>query len=224
MADETLNVKVDTDIGSIDSSLMVGWPLPLINFFVEFQQYTDSIATKSNEAASGAYTSQVSTESQADSISRVNKTVSDQGVLISKVSNLVSSNNRKITVLEDTSGEFEGRLNDVEIKAEQNRSDIEDIQLDYVSKAETSIQVIASPIDVATSYSVDGTKVVGAQVTGFTSPTGTEYKGAFNADKTYTVSATYTQSEILEIAADLKETRQALYAALSVMRSHGLTD
>lgn len=91
---------------------------------------------------------------------------------------------------------------------------IEDIQGDYVSKKETANQSIASQLSAA-SFAVNGVKVIGAKVTGFTPATGAALKGAFDADKSFDT----------DTAPDgLKETRQRLKAIEDALRSHGLID
>lgn len=82
------------------------------------------------------------------------------------------------------------------------------LQGDYVSKSAVASQTLASPLNVATSYSVGGTKVVGARNTGWTASTGTASKAGINGSTTYAVSATYTQSEIYaDEASKLQNTR-----------------
>lgn len=76
-------------------------------------------------------------------------------------------------------------------EAEGNISALQD---DYVSKTATATQSLASPLNVTTSYSVGGTKVIGARQTGWTAATGTALLGAFNANQSYTVGTTYTQA------------------------------
>lgn len=91
---------------------------------------------------------------------------------------------------------------------------IEDIQGDYVSKKETANQSITSQLSAA-SFAVNGVKVIGAKVTGFTPATGAALKGAFDADKSFDT----------DTAPDgLKETRQRLKAIEDALRSHGLID
>ncbi|EBU7629316.1 phage tail protein, partial [Salmonella enterica subsp. enterica serovar Virchow] len=69
-----------------------------------------------------------------------------------------------------------------------------------------------------------GTKVVGARQTGWTAATGTANKGVFNADLTFTVSDTYTQSEIQAIANALIAERRRTKALEDTLRAHGLID
>ncbi len=101
-------------------------------------------------------------------------------------------------------------------------SDIEFILGDYVSKSESGTQSLLSSLNVATSYSVDGTKVVGTRVTGFTAASGTGLKGAFAADNSYTIGTTYSQTQVQALANGLREARQRIKALEDAMRSHGL--
>lgn len=76
--------------------------------------------------------------------------------------------------------------------------------------------------NVTVSYKVAGLQVIGARQTGWTAATGTALLGAFNADQDFTVSATYTQTEIQAMATALTETRQRLKALEDMARTHGL--
>jgi hypothetical protein len=71
-------------------------------------------------------------------------------------------------------------------------------------------------------YYYNGIKVVGAQQTGWTAGTGTPLKSGFGADSTFTVSATYTQSEVQAIGTALVATKQRVLALEQAMRAHGL--
>lgn len=104
------------------------------------------------------------------------------------------------------------------------KSDIDEIKADYVSTSDKEIQSLLSPLSVTTSYSVNGEKVVGSRVTGFTAATGSALKGAFAADNDYTIGVTYSQSQIQLLAADLRTARQRIKALEDAMRSHGLID
>ncbi|EFD5453440.1 phage tail protein, partial [Escherichia coli] len=103
-------------------------------------------------------------------------------------------------------------------------SDVSDIKSDYVSKTVTESQSLASPLDVKTSYSVDGIQVVGARQTGWTAATGTPLLGSFNANQSYTVGTTYTQSEVAALATGLEQARQRILALETALRLHGLID
>lgn len=76
--------------------------------------------------------------------------------------------------------------------------------------------------NVTVSYKVAGLQVIGARQTGWTAATGTAFLGAFNANQAFTVSATYTQTEIQTMATALTETRQRLKALEDMARTHGL--
>lgn len=88
----------------------------------------------------------------------------------------------------------------------------------------TESQSLASPLDVKTSYSVDGIQVVGARNTGWTTATGTPLLGSFNANQSYTVGTTYTQSEVAALATGLQQARQRILALETALRLHGLID
>ncbi|MBJ3660264.1 phage tail protein, partial [Salmonella enterica subsp. enterica serovar Corvallis] len=101
-------------------------------------------------------------------------------------------------------------------------STISSLQADYVSKSATASQSLASPLNVTTSYSVGGTKVIGARQTGWTAATGEALLGTFIANQAYTVSATYTQSEVSAMANGLQQARQRIKALEDAIRTHGL--
>lgn len=74
------------------------------------------------------------------------------------------------------------------------------------------------------SYKILGVQVVAARDTGWSNATGTALKGAFNADKSFTIGAEYNQSQIQEVAAALTEARRVIKALKDVLAYHGLTD
>lgn len=81
---------------------------------------------------------------------------------------------------------------------------------------------VEGSVNVTVSYKVAGLQVIGARQAGWTAATGTAFLGAFNADQGFTVSATYTQTEIQAMATALTETRQRLKALEDMARTHGL--
>ncbi|WP_313109079.1 hypothetical protein [Atlantibacter sp.] len=93
---------------------------------------------------------------------------------------------------------------------------------DYVSKRETSLQSLSSPIDIKTAFSIDGTKVIGPRVTGWIAGSGPQLTGEFNASQTYAAGAAYSQAEINAIITGLVQARQRVMALEAAMRSHGL--
>jgi len=134
----------------------------------------------------------------------------------------ITSLSDRVGVAEQDIGKIQTDQSSLTDRVTQAETDIDNLQADAVSKKATEAQAISSPISVATSYSVNGTKVVGARVTGFTAATGTALKGAFNASTTFTVSATYTQAEVQALSNGLVAARQRIKALEDAMRSHGL--
>ncbi|EDX8204060.1 phage tail protein, partial [Salmonella enterica subsp. enterica serovar Paratyphi A] len=131
---------------------------------------------------------------------------------------------------EDISGikvkllEIENDVNGLKIKVQDIEGKVSEIIVDYVSLSRTGTQTLSSSLSVSGNYSVNGTKVVGARQTGWTAATGTANKGVFNADLTFTVSDTYTQSEIQAIANALIAERRRTKALEDTLRAHGLID
>ena len=85
-------------------------------------------------------------------------------------------------------------------------------------------QVLLSPLDVATSFSINGVKVLGPRQTGWTAGAGTPNKAAFNADLSLPVGAAYSQAEVQAIANALIADRQRTLALEQVLRTNGLID
>jgi hypothetical protein len=78
---------------------------------------------------------------------------------------------------------------------------------------------------VGGEYLVKGQKVVGQRDTGWRASTGKASKAGINGSITYTVGASYSQSQVLAIAKGLEELRQwavAMQTALGAVSGHGL--
>lgn len=116
----------------------------------------------------------------------------------------------------------EGNISSLTTRVSTAESTLATINGAYVSKTVTAPQTLASPINVATSYSVNGTQVVSTRKTGWTASTGNAYRGAFNANAIQSVSPTYSQTEVNGIMSLLLEARQRIKALEDDMRSHGL--
>lgn len=71
---------------------------------------------------------------------------------------------------------------------------------------------------------VGGTQVIGPRQTGWTAATGTPLLGSFNANQSYTIGTTHTQSEVAALATGLQQARQRILALETVLRLHGLID
>ncbi|MEM6162041.1 phage tail protein [Erwinia sp. P6884] len=134
----------------------------------------------------------------------------------------IIANGEEIGALNTRLESAEGAISSQEVRLSSAEGVITSLQGDYVSKSASESQSLSSAINIQTSLSVNGTKVVGARQTGFTAATGAANKGGFNADTSYSVSATYTQSQVQAIANDLRATRQRVKALEDALRAHGL--
>lgn len=209
-------------IGISTSSLPIG-----IN--PAYQQYilsqaTDftNVAWKANEAGQGAYDAQVKNEEQDVKITANTNAINLLEVRITTAEGKIVVLRSDVDYLLDEVIDIQADIVSILTDVGNLQASITDIQNDYVSKTVTTLQSLASPINVTTSYSVDGTKVIGPRQTGWTAGTGTALLGAFNASQTYTVSATYTQSEVSSMATGLQQARQRIKALEDALRAHGL--
>lgn len=236
-ADETLTEAVVVNaLGVVAASLPPGFT-PVYQRYV-LSQVIDftNVAKKANDAGQGAYDAQVKNDEQ-------DITLADHGERIGKAELMLTDHEERIIILR-----FDVDDHEIRITANTNAISLLDVRLttaegqivtlqsdvdylieevayisgDYVSKTAVLTQSLASPLDVTTSYSVGGVKVIGDRVTGFTPATGTALKGAFNADQEFPVSDPPTQAEIQDIANALVATRQRLKAMEDADRAHGL--
>ncbi|EAB6236800.1 phage tail protein, partial [Salmonella enterica subsp. enterica] len=169
-----------------------------------------AIAGKANEVGQGAYDAQVKND--------------EQDVILDKHEKRITKTEEDISGIKVKLLEIENDVNGLKIKVQDIDGKVSEIIVDYVSLSRTGTQTLASSLNVSGSYSVNGTKVVGARQTGWTAATGTANKGAFNADLTFAVSDTYTQSEIQAIANSLIAERRRTKALEDALRAHGLID
>lgn len=77
-------------------------------------------------------------------------------------------------------------------------------------------------VNVATSYNVAGTKVIGARETGWTAGTGTANKGAFATYAGQNVSVGYVEAEAQATDDAVKADSQRIKAIEDSLRTHGL--
>lgn len=226
MADPSLNNPVIIQATRLDASILPRNVFSRSYLLYVIAQGTDvgAIAGKANEAGQGAYDAQVKNDEQdvelADHEARIKQLridVDDHESRITALNVRVTTAEGEIATLQANVSALDGRVTTAE-------NNISALQADYVSKTDTTSQSLASPLNVTTSYSVGGKKVVGARQTGWTAATGTANKGAFNADLTFAVSDTYTQSEIQAIANSLIAERRRTKALEDALRAHGLID
>ncbi|HAM9319120.1 TPA: phage tail protein [Escherichia coli] len=212
MADSNLNEPVIIQATRLDTSILPRNIFSQSYLLYVIAQGTDvgNVANKANEAGQGAYDAQVRNDEQdvilvdhEERIRQLRIDVDDHEIRITANTNAIASLDVRLTT------------------AEGNISALQD---DYVSKTATATQSLASPLNVTTSYSVGGTKVIGARQTGWTAATGTALLGAFNANQSYTVGTTYTQSEVAALATGLQQARQRILALETALRLHGLID
>lgn len=88
----------------------------------------------------------------------------------------------------------------------------------------TGVVTLSLPtsISITTSYKIAGTKVVGAQETGWTAGTGTANKGTFATYAGQVCSAAYVQAEAQQTDDKLKAATQRIKALEDMARTHGL--
>lgn len=244
MADKGLNQPVIVQATRLDATVLpTGFSQAFSLYLIQQGLDFGSVAGKANDAGQGAYSAQVRNDEQdielADHekrISQAEETLEDHEQRIIKAEEKLVDHEERIKRNTDDIASLDTRLDaaeenidqlqeeqrNLELRVEEAESDIDNLQGDYVSKSAILTQSLASPLNVTSSYSVDGTKVLGARVTGFTAATGTALKGAFNANTAFTVSATYTQAEAQAIATALVATRQRVKALEDALRLHGL--
>ncbi|EGP0086885.1 phage tail protein [Salmonella enterica subsp. enterica serovar Typhimurium] len=210
MADPSLNKPVIIQATRLDASILPRNVFSQSYLLYVIAQGADvgAIAGKANEAGQGAYDAQVKNDEQ-------DVELADHEAKIQQLRIDVDDHEIRITANTNAIAALDVRLTTAE-------GNISALQVDYVSKTATATQSLASPLNVTTSYSVGGTKVIGARQTGWTAATGAALLGAFNANQAYTVSATYTQSEVSALATGLQQARQRIKALEDAIRTHGL--
>lgn len=189
------------------------------------------VAGRANEAGAEAFDAQkrndeqdVVLENHEERLGEAEQTIVEHGVKLADHEERITKTEEDLSKLEVRVLNVEQDVDGLKIKIQDLDGQISEIKVDYVSLSKTEKQTLKSPIDASTSYSVNGTKVVGTRVTGFTSATGTALKSSFNANQSYSFSADYTRSEIQTLANGLIEARQRIKALEDALRSHGLID
>lgn len=196
------------------------------------------VAGRANDAGNEAYLAQLRNDEQDLILDDHELRLKDAEETLVEHTAQLANHETRITAAEEKIVDHEIRikaaesqLDDHETRLTTAESDIDyltekvaEIDADYVSLSRETVQILASPISVKDSYSVDGVQVVGARVTGFTASTGTASKSGFNANQTYSVGATYSQVEVKAISDTLTATRKSLKAMEDTLRTHGLID
>lgn len=212
MADPSLNKPVVVQATRIDASILPRNIFSQSYLLYVINQGADvgSIAEKANQAGGGAYDAQVKND--------------EQDLILDEHEKRIAKTEEDISGIKVKLLEIENDVNGLKIKVQDIDGKVSDIIVDYVSLSRTGTQTLASSINVSGSYFVNGAKVVGARQTGWAAATGTANKGAFNANQSYTVGTTYTQSEVAALATGLQQARQRILALETALRLHGLID
>lgn len=233
MADSNLNEPVIIQATRLDTSVLPRNIFSQSYLLYVIAQGTDvgNVANKANEAGQGAYDAQVRNDEQdvilvdhEERIRQLRIDVDDHEIRITANTNAIASLDVRLTTAEGEIVTLQADVSALDGRVTEAEGNISALQDDYVSKTATATQSLASPLNVATSYSVGGTKVIGARQTGWTAATGTALLGAFNANQAYTVGTTYTQSEVAALATGLQQARQRILALETALRLHGLID
>ncbi|EJL8092955.1 phage tail protein [Salmonella enterica subsp. enterica serovar Schwarzengrund] len=233
MADPSLNNPVIIQATRLDASILPRNVFSRSYLLYVIAQGADvgAIAGKANEAGQGAYDAQVKNDEQdvelADHEARIKQLridVDDHESRITANTKAITALNVRVTTAEGEIASLQTNVSALDGRVTTAENNISALQADYVSKTATTSQSLASPLDVTTSYSVGGTKVIGARQTGWTAATGTALLGSFNANQSYTVGTTYTQSEVAALATGLEQARQRILALETALRLHGLID
>lgn len=229
-ADDGLKVPVIVTALGINAASLPAVFSQAYQYYV-LSQSTDfvNVAGKANEAGQGAYDAQVKNDEQDVELADHEQRITANTAAIGLLEVRLTTAEGKIIVLRsdvdyllDEVIDIQAELVAVDGRLDAAESDIDNLQADYVSKSAVASQSLASPLNVITSYSVDGLKVIGARQTGWAAATGTALLGAFNANQSFTVSNPPTQAEVQAIASALVANRQRTKALEDAMRTHGL--
>lgn len=231
MADDTLNTPVIVQATRLDASILPRNIFSRSYLLYVIAQGTDlgNVAGKANEAGQGAYDAQVRNDEQDVTLADHEGRITANTNAINLLEVRLTTAEGKIVVLRsdvdyllDEVVSIQAELVTVNVRIDNAETEIGNLQDDYVSRTKTTSQSLASPLNVTTSYSVGGTKVVGSRQGGWTAATGAALRGAFNSSQAYTVGATYSQSEIQALATGLQQARQRIKALEDDNRTHGL--
>lgn len=228
MADEPQKVIVQASRVD-DSILPQGISLAYRLYIIQQSGDLKNVADASNNANDLAYQATLKNQEQDVTLADHELRLSNLRIEVDNHELRITSNTNAITLLNDRVGSVEGSVSTIQSdlsaltgRVTATETTISTLQGDYVSKSATTSQTLSSPLNVTTSYSVGGTKVVGARQAGWTAATGTALLGAFNANQSYSAGATYTQADIQALATGLVQARQRIKALEDMARTHGL--
>lgn len=216
MADSSLNQPVIVRaIGLNAASIPAGYSPAYAQYILSQATDFTKVAGKANEAGQGAYEAQTKNDEQ-------DVTIHFLEVRITTAEGNIITLRSDVDYLLDEVIDIQAHLVTLDSRVTATENNVVNLQADYISKSAVASQNLASPLNVTTSYSVGGVKVIGARQTGWTAGTGTALLGAFNANQSFTVSNPPTQAEVQTIAAALVAVRQRNLALEQMARTHGL--
>lgn len=171
MADPSLNKPVVVQATRIDASILPRNIFSQSYLLYVINQGTDvgSIAEKANQAGGGAYDAQVRND--------------EQDLILDEHEKRIAKTEEDISGIKVKLLEIENDVNGLKIKVQDIDGKVSEIIVDYVSLSRTGTQTLASSLNVSGSYSVNGTKVVGARQTGWTAATTVQCVTSFAARK-----------------------------------------
>ena len=218
---------VSVEARRLDVSILpLNFSIPLTDFLVGQNDDLSNVAGQANSAANDAYIAQLTNEEQDAVLAEHTQQIQGLDIrLIAAEATLesheirITDNTNRLDIVEPKVSTLEGQVVSLD-----NRITL--VESDYVSKSITSMQTLASPISVATSYSVGGIKVVGARNTGWTAAAGTvaANKGAWTPNTLAAASAAYSQAEATAVRQQLNAAEARLKAIEQMARAHGLID
>jgi len=244
MAEEPKQVLVQAS--RIDDTMLpAGFSLAYRLYVIQQGSDLKSVADASNNANGLAYQATLKNEEQDLRLDDQDANINQLRVEVDGHELRITANTAAIELIDVRLTTSEGNIVTLRSDVDYLLDEVIDIQADMVSKSTSATQtvqagggsLIVGPVATpttdklqiggncnATSYKVAGLKVVGARDTGWTPATGTSLKSSFNADATWTIGATYSQSEIQAVTASLSATRKRLKALEDMARAHGLID
>ncbi len=223
----TAPIPVSVEARRLDISILPpNFSLPLTDYLVNQSDDIQSVANQANSAADGAYIAQLTNEEQNVVLAEHTAELLDHENRLDAAELTLQDHELRITSNTDRLDVVEPKVSALEGQVVSLDSRITLVEGDYVSKSITTMQTLASPISVATSYSVGGIKVVGARNTGWTAAGGAvvSNKGAWNPNTLAAASATYSQAEANAVRTQLNAAEARIKAIEQMARTHGLID
>lgn len=218
---------VSVEARRLDVSILpLNFSIPLTDFLVGQNDDLSNVAGQANSAANGAYIAQLTNEEQ--DVVLTEHTEQIQGLDVRLIAAETTLEDHEIRIADNTSrlDIVEPKVSTLEGQVVSLDSRITLVEGDYVSKSIATMQTLASPLSVTTSYSVGGIKVVGARNTGWTASAGTvdANKGEWTPNALAAASAAYSQAEATAVRQQLNAAEARLKAIEQMARAHGLID